>query len=90
MLTFRLKSVIFLLYGKFLIPETIMKITELTTLSALIKKARKDQNLTQSDVAAACGVGLRFIVDLEKGKESCEIGKALRIVNMLGIELDAK
>ena len=83
------KSVIFLLNGKIL-SHTIMQIKDLETLSALVKKTRKEQNLTQSDLAAACGVGVRYIVDLERAKESCQIGKALKIVRMLGIELEAK
>ena len=67
-----------------------MRIQDLESLAALIQKTRKEQNLTQADVAAACGVGVRYIVDLEKGKETCQIGKAIKIVNMLGIELEAK
>lgn len=67
-----------------------MRIQDLESLAALIQKTRKKQNLTQADVAAACGVGVRYIVDLEKGKETCQIGKAIKIVNMLGIELEAK
>lgn len=38
------------------------------TLSALVKKTRREQNLTQ-DLAAACGIGVRYIVDLEKAKK---------------------
>lgn len=67
-----------------------MRIQDLESLAALIQKTRKEQNLTQADVASACGVGVRYIVDLEKGKETCQIGKAIKIVNMLGIELEAK
>lgn len=57
-------------------------------LGACIRDARKENNLTQTDVATACGVGLRFIVDLENGKETCEIGKALKVINSLGLEID--
>lgn len=67
-----------------------MKITNVENLGALIKEARKKQGLTQTDVAIACNVGLRFIVDIEKGKETCQIGKVFQIVNMLGINIDAE
>lgn len=67
-----------------------MEINNLETLASFIQKTRKAQHLTQADVAAACGVGVRYIVDLEKGKETCQIGKAIKIINMLGIKLDAK
>ncbi len=55
----------------------------------LIKKTRKASQITQVDLAAACGTGVRFIRDLEKGKTSCEIEKALLVATMLGIQLEA-
>lgn len=57
-------------------------------LGSVIRKVRKEQRLTQEQLAAACGVGIRFIRELEKGKESCYIGKALLVVKMLGIGLE--
>jgi hypothetical protein len=36
----------------------------------------------------ASGSGLRFIVDLEKGKPTCQLGKALEIVRVLGMKLE--
>ena len=65
-----------------------MYIKNLSDLAKIIVKTRKAQGLTQKDVAFACNVGIRYIVDLENGKETCEIGKALKIVNMLGIKLE--
>lgn len=58
-------------------------------LGELIKTVRKAQEMTQSELAGASGVGVRFIVDLEKGKPTCEIEKALLIIQMLGIKLEA-
>ena len=34
-----------------------------------------------------CGTGLRFIIDLEKGKPTCQIGKILQVFQALGLEL---
>ncbi len=65
-------------------------IDTLSTLSQMIRHRRKEQGLTQTQLAALSGVGIMFIVDLEKGKETCQIGKALRIVHMLGIKLTAE
>ncbi len=56
-------------------------------LGAIVKQARKEQGLTQEQLAATTGVGVRFIRELEKGKESCHIGKALGVVSMLGIDV---
>ncbi|OGT49113.1 MAG: hypothetical protein A3E82_04870 [Gammaproteobacteria bacterium RIFCSPHIGHO2_12_FULL_38_11] len=55
----------------------------------LIKAMRKKSKITQMDLAAASGVGERFVRELEKGKPSCQLDKALRIARMLGIRLEA-
>lgn len=56
----------------------------------IVRTVRQKQGLTQPQLAAACGTGIRFIVDLEKGKPTCELEKALIILAMLGISLDAQ
>jgi HTH-type transcriptional regulator / antitoxin HipB len=53
----------------------------------VIRETRKRLGVTQKDLALTSGTGLRFIIDLEKGKPTCEIGKALAILNTLGIQL---
>lgn len=63
------------------------KIDSIEDLAEIVKKTRKNQGLTQPQLAAAAGIGIRFIVDLEKGKPTCEIGKVLQVVKMLGITL---
>jgi y4mF family transcriptional regulator len=62
-------------------------LTHMNDFGRLIKKTRKKQGLTQEQLAATCGVGVRFIRELEKGKESCHMGKALLVLSMLGINL---
>ncbi len=57
---------------------------------ALIKKTRLSQKMTQSTLAAASGTGVRFIVDLERGKPTCALEKALKVMMMLGITLTAE
>ena len=54
----------------------------------LIRTARKAQNLRQDELAGAAGVGLRFIVDLEAGKPSAQIGKTLQVLEALGCALE--
>jgi len=56
-------------------------------LGLLVKQARKEQALTQEQLAATAGVGVRFIRELEHGKASCHIGKALTVVAMLGLDI---
>ena len=54
-------------------------------IGRLVRRVRKVQGLTQTELAGATGVGVRFIVDLEKGKQTCQLGKTLEVLHMLGI-----
>jgi HTH-type transcriptional regulator/antitoxin HipB len=56
-------------------------------IGALIRQTRKSLGVTQRELALTSGTGLRFVIDLEKGKETCEIGKALTVLQTLGIKL---
>lgn len=56
-------------------------------LGQIVRNTRKKQGLTQEQLAAASGVGIRFIRELEQGKESCHIGKSLQILAMLGLDI---
>jgi len=56
-------------------------------IGELIRKTRKGMGVTQENLALTSGTGLRFIIDLEKGKPTCQIGKALAVLNTLGIKM---
>jgi y4mF family transcriptional regulator len=56
-------------------------------IGRLIRSTRKSLGVTQKTLALTSGTGLRFVIDLEKGKETCEIGKALTVLQTLGIRL---
>ena len=60
---------------------------KIAKLGSIVRQERKEQGLTQEQLAATTGVGVRFIRELEQGKESCHIGKALTVVSMLGIDV---
>ena len=51
----------------------------------LIRTERKAQKLTQEQLAGLTGVGVRFVRELEAGKESCQIGLALQVATSLGL-----
>jgi len=53
-----------------------------------VRKKRKEQSLTQTDLANICGVGERFISEMENGKITAQIGKVLHVISVLGIKLD--
>ena len=56
-------------------------------IGKLVRETRKGLGVTQKALALTSGTGLRFIIELEKGKETAEIGKVLTILQTLGIQL---
>ncbi len=56
-------------------------------IGQIIRENRKRLGVTQKDLALTSGTGLRFVIDLEKGKETCQIGKVLTVLQTLGIKL---
>lgn len=64
-------------------------ITDSQSLGTLIRMERKAQKLTQEELAGLTGVGVRFVRELEAGKESCQIGRALQVASALGLSLIA-
>ena len=63
------------------------QLSDTKQLGQIILKVRKAQGLTQEQLAATCGVGVRFVRELEHGKESCHLGKVMLVASMLGIDL---
>jgi len=56
-------------------------------LAKVVRERRKQQGATQAEFASLCGVGVRFISDLENGKPTVQFGKLLQVVQCLGLEL---
>jgi y4mF family transcriptional regulator len=56
-------------------------------LGEALRAARKQLGLTQSQLALAAGVGVRFIVELEAGKPTVRLQQVLRVIDALGGEL---
>ena len=57
-------------------------------IGALIRTTRKAIGATQKELALTSGTGLRFIIDLEKGKPTCQFGKVLTVLHTLGISMN--
>jgi len=55
-----------------------------------VRARRKKIGITQKDLALTSCTGIRFIIDLEKGKATCHLGKVLNVLNTLGIIFDFK
>lgn len=68
------------------LPYGNMKIDSTFDLGKVIREKRRKDGLTQADAAALCGVGTRFLSDLENGKSTVEFGKTLQVLKGLGLE----
>ncbi len=62
-------------------------INDVETLGRLIRDARKAQGLTQQEFADVAGVGVRFLSEVERGKETAEVGLVLKVLAMAGFDL---
>ena len=59
----------------------------MNNLSITVKMLRKQYNLTQEELSLKSGVGLRFVRDLEQGKETLRLDKVNQILNLFGSEV---
>jgi len=53
-------------------------------IGQLVRRVRRSQGLRQDQLAAAAGVGVRFLVEVEHGKPTAQIGKVLAVLHALG------
>jgi y4mF family transcriptional regulator len=63
------------------------KVADTAQLGAAIRYKRRAIGLRQAELAALAGVGPRFLSELENGKPTAEIGRGLRVLRRLGLEL---
>ena len=64
-----------------------MKINNAADFGAAIRKRRKERGYTQGAIAEFTGFSVSFISDLERGKETAEIGKAIYLANLLELDV---
>ena len=48
---------------------------------------RKQYNLTQEELSEKSGVGLRFVRELEQGKQTLRLDKVNQVLNLSGSEI---
>lgn len=56
-------------------------------IGRVVRETRRAQGLRQDQLAGAAGVGVRFVVELEAGKVTARLGKALAVLAALGCTL---
>jgi len=59
----------------------------MNSIAAFIKYQRKKLRLTQEELALKAGVGIRFIREVEQGKETLQLNKIEQVLNLFGFQL---
>jgi len=65
-----------------------MLLKDSKTFGTAVRMYRKKQGATQVQLAAAANTGVRFIGDLENGKATVQLDKALRVAHVLGMKIE--
>ncbi len=65
-----------------------MKVFDTKTFGEVIKKQRKKMGYTQKYICEVSGISASYISDLENGKATIELGKAIYLANLLGIDVE--
>lgn len=63
------------------------KIKSTKEVGKAVREKRKEDRLSIADAAALCGVGYRFLSELENGKPTVELGKTLKVLAGLGLDV---
>lgn len=59
---------------------------KINPIASFVKEKRKKLNLTQIDLAEKAGVGIRFVRELEQGKETLQLNKVNQVLYLFGHE----
>lgn len=69
------------------VPIPSGKIDTVGDIGALVRRRRKKAGITQAETAGLCGVGNRFMSELERGKETLEVGRVLQVLHRVGMQV---
>lgn len=67
--------------------DLLEKVRSTADIGKAVRNKRKEEGLTLAEAAALCGVGYRFLSNLENGKVTAEIGKTLQVLFGLGLQV---
>jgi transcriptional regulator with XRE-family HTH domain len=62
-------------------------ITDAKSFGSAIRRRRKSLGYTQAFISEVSGFSVSFLSDLENGKSTAELGKAITVANLLGLDV---
>lgn len=65
----------------------VREIDSVVQLGACVRQKRRQNGVLQAEAAALANVGVRFLSELETGKETAEVGLVLKVLERLGLEV---
>ena len=66
-----------------------MRVESASDFGQAVRTARKEAGLSQVQLAKRCGCSQRFVSEIERGKETAELGRALKLLEALNVPLSA-
>jgi HTH-type transcriptional regulator / antitoxin HipB len=69
------------------IPDREWDVLDTKDIGKAVRAAREKSGLRQAQAAALCGVGTRFMSDLENGKPTLQTAKVLKVLQALGMQI---
>ena len=65
----------------------MVQVNDAIQIGQLVRQRRKEAGMTLKDAAALANVGVRFLSELERGKPTLQLGLAIRVLQLFGLEL---
>lgn len=65
----------------------MVKVDDAIQIGQLVRQRRKEAGMTLKEAASLAGVGVRFLSELERGKPTLQLGLAIRVLQLFGLEL---
>ena len=66
-----------------------MRVESAADFGRAVRTARKEAGLSQMQLAERCGCSQRFVSEVERGKETAELGRAIKLLEVLNVPLSA-
>lgn len=64
-----------------------MRVANSAELGTAIRARRRQRGLTQTELAGLCGVSVRFVSEVERGRPTAGVGLVLRLCARLGFDV---